>query len=143
MMEMVPRAETAQNWSEMVTIQTFLGLRSKPAAGFLNNMGALWQRQCPGFTHGPVFNGVSNGYPVSMVLLTCSRDPITGKPETTMFRAISGADSFYVAQYAFGYAAGPDNIRKAAGYLATVKACDTRSPDHPCANAFAVSPQAR
>ena len=138
--EFVPAGETVQNWSEMVTIQILLGQKSRPSAPFLQNMSAIWARACPNMSHGPLVGGLVNGYPSATLLLTCSHDPITGKPETTLFRTVSGADSFYVAQYAFGHMAAPAEIEKANAYMQTVVACDTRTPTHPCANAF---PKAR
>ena len=134
--EFVPTGETVQNWSEMVTVQIFLGQQSRPAGPFLQNMVMLWSRACPNVLHGPVTSGLVNGYPSSMLLLTCSRDPLTGKPETTLFRAVSGADSFYVAQYAFGHVAAPAEVEKAKAYMTTVTACDTRMPAHSCADVF-------
>ena len=56
----------------------------------------------------------------------------TGRPETTMFRAIKGNDSFYVVQRAVRSVATPDQVEKMKKYLGAVSVCEAGSPRHPC-----------
>jgi hypothetical protein len=132
MQEWVPQAETVDDWTEMVTVQIFLGRQNLDGPGFLSNIGQQWQATCLGSKPNAIHSGTVNGYPVSMLLLNCPTNPKTGKPETTLFRAIKGADSFYLVQKAFRSNPSQDQIAEAAKFLGTVSVCDTRSGDHPC-----------
>ncbi len=94
MTEMVPVEESVENWTEMVTTQVFLGLTSATPAQFRALMAKQWIAACPGGSFAPVREGVENGYPFSVWLQLCPRNPSTGKPENTWFKAIKGNDSF-------------------------------------------------
>jgi hypothetical protein len=132
MQEWVPEGETVENWSEMVTTQIFLGRKDLDTAQFLNFIGQKWLKDCTGSTPNAIHTGNANGYPVSMLLLQCPLNPQSGKPETTLFRAIKGSDSFYIVQRSARSIPSKDQIAKMAQFLGTVNVCDTRSPEHPC-----------
>ena len=64
--EMVPQgAQSANDWTEMVTVQVFLGLKQPPAV-FKNNIAQLWKKACPDSTAGDVWQGKENGYPAEL-----------------------------------------------------------------------------
>jgi hypothetical protein len=132
MQEWVPDGENVENWSELVTTQIFLGRKNLDTAQFLNAIGQQWLKACPGSTPNAIHTGNANGYPVSMLLLQCPLNPQTGKPETTLFRAIKGNDSFYVVQRAARSTPTKDQIAKMAQFLGSVNVCDARTPEHPC-----------
>lgn len=132
MTEMVPDDETVRDWSEMVTTQVFSQLVGKTPEDLLRGIGEKWVGGCPGTTHGDIINGNANGYPVSMLLLRCPQLPSTGKPETTLFRAIRGTKTPYLIQYAFRQQVTAVLISKAAAYLVTVNVCDAGAVEHAC-----------
>jgi hypothetical protein len=132
MQEWVPEGETVENWSEMVTTQIFLGRKDLDTAQFLNFIGQKWLKDCTGSAPNAIHTGNANGYPVSMLLLQCPLNLQSGKPETTLFRAIKGGDSFYIVQRSARSIPSKELIAKMAQFLGTVNVCDTRSPEHPC-----------
>jgi hypothetical protein len=67
-----------------------------------------------------------------MLLLRCPLDPITGKPETTLFRAIKGNDSFYLVENAVRANPTSEQLSQMAHEIGSSNVCDGRSKDHPC-----------
>ena len=131
MSEMVPAGETVENWTEMVTVQIFFGLKSPPQL-FRARMGALWAKACPNGTSLPVAEGPERGYPAEVWQQTCPSNPQTKKPEYTYFKAIQGNDSLYVVQKAFKYEPSRDEVVKWTRYLKSVSVCDSRIPERAC-----------
>jgi hypothetical protein len=132
LVEWVPVNETVQNWTEMVTVQIFSKRSDIDPALFLRKVEENWLSACKGSTPVPTVTGKANGYDVSMVLLHCPLLPSTGKPETTMFRAIRGTDSFYLVQRAVRSVASPEQLDRMKQYLGAANVCDAASPAHPC-----------
>ena len=129
--EMVPVAETVENWTEMVTVQIFFGLKESVSA-FRLRMEKLWAQACADVKSTPVGDGVVNGYTTITWRMTCPLNKRTGKPEITWFKAISGRDSFYVVQKAFKFEPPPEKAAAWVAYLNKVSVCDTRLPDRAC-----------
>ena len=46
MTEFVPAKETVENWTEMVTVQVFFGLKTTPQQ-FMDDMDKRWRAACP------------------------------------------------------------------------------------------------
>jgi hypothetical protein len=130
--EWVPASETVQNWSEMVTVQIFFKRADLDPAQLLGKIQQQWLAACKGSAQAPILPGRENGYATSTMMLRCPLLPATGKPETTMFRAIKGSDSFYLVQRAVRAAASPDQVERMKQYLAAVSVCEAGSPQHPC-----------
>jgi hypothetical protein len=131
MNEMVPAGQTVENWTEMVTVQIFFGLKSPPQM-FRARMGALWSKACPDSLTAPIAEGVEHGYPTEVWMQSCELNPQTKKPEHTFFKAIQGNDSLYVVQKAFKYEPSADEITKWTLYLKAITVCDSRLPDRAC-----------
>lgn len=131
MNEMVPENETVENWTEMVTVQIFHGLNVTPEA-FKDNLQQGWMGACPDASGQTVASGDENGYAVLVWLLDCPRNPSTGKPEMTWFKAIAGNDSFYVVQKAFKFAPSKEQVTRWMGFLKAVAVCDSRLPERAC-----------
>ena len=129
--EMVPAAETVENWTEMVTVQIFFGMKDS-VMGFRLRMEKLWLSSCAGAKSAPVSGGIENGYVTTMWRLSCPLNKQTGKPEMTWFKAIAGNDSFYVVQKAFKFEPPPDKVAEWVAYLNKVSVCDTRLPERNC-----------
>ncbi len=130
--EWVPAGETAENWTEMVTVQVFYHLKMSPEA-FMTDLETQWLRSCPGADRAqPIVNAVENGYPTLVWLLSCPQNPSSGKVEITWFKAVQGTDSFYVVQKAFRFVPSKAQITRWVGYLKAVHVCDSRLPARAC-----------
>ena len=105
--EMMPRNETVENWTEMVTVQIFFG-QKMGAAQFKARMEKLWLASCPGGEPRSVNDGPERGYATATWVLACPLNPATKKPELTWFKAIQGNDSLYVVQKAFKFMPSQD-----------------------------------
>jgi hypothetical protein len=132
MQEWVPANETVQNWTEMVTVQVFLKRSDLDPVQFLATMAQQWAGACKGSTATPAAMGKANGYTSATTLLRCPLLASSGKPETTMIKAIKGSDSFYVVQRAARSVPSEAQLARTKAYLDTVSVCDSRLPAHPC-----------
>ena len=132
MSEMVPSAETVENWTRMVTVQIFYNLKP-PLDEYKDGVEKGWARACRGSSAHAVAQGEENGYPFLLWLLACPLNRTTGKPEFTWFKAIQGNDSLYLVQVAFKSKPSDATITRWMEYLRKVQVCDTRLPDRPCA----------
>ncbi len=131
--EFVPAQESVADWTRMLTVQVFRHAKVQ-AAAFLQGVGKGYVGACPGTTvqGNGIRNGQVNGYVVSMLFLQCPRNPATGKPETTIFRAIKGNDALYVVQQAWRAVPAQQDVDEAMQALSRVMVCDTRASEHPC-----------
>jgi hypothetical protein len=135
MTEFVPSKETVENWTEMVTVQVFFGLKVTPQQ-FMDDMGKRWRAACPDAEEAhTVAEAPENGYPTLVWLLSCPKNPGTGKPEITWFKAVEGNDSFYLVQKAFKFEPSKEQITRWMGYLRKVSVCDSRIADRACPKA--------
>ena len=132
MQEMVSANETVQNWTEMVTVQIFLNRKDLDPMQFLATMEKQWATACQGSTATPAVTGKANGYTSATRLFRCPLLASSGKPETTMMKAIKGNDSFYLVQRAVRGVPTPSQLEQTKQYLDGVSVCDTRLPAHPC-----------
>jgi len=131
MNEMVPTNETVNDWTEMVTVQIFYNMKATPEQ-FVGKMASGWIQACPGASSKPVASGPENGYPAGVWLLSCPKNPATGKPEITWVKAVQGNDSFYVVQKAFKFTPSNEQVVQWMKYLRAVAVCDSRLPDRAC-----------
>ena len=132
MTEFVPAKETVEKWTEMVTVQVFFGLKVTPQQ-FMDDMGKRWRAACPDAEEAQtVAEAPENGYPTLVWLLSCPKNPGTGKPEITWFKAVEGNDSFYLVQKAFKFEPSKEQITRWMGYLRKVSVCDSRIADRAC-----------
>jgi hypothetical protein len=131
MTEMVPDGESAKDWTEMVTVQIFFGMKATPEQ-FRDRLANAWIKACSGGRHHPVDGARENGYPTLTWVLSCERNPATDKPEITWFKAVQGNDSFYLVQKAFKFMPSQEQATRWLKYLTDVKVCDSRLPDRRC-----------
>ena len=66
---------------------------------------------------------------------SCPKNPGTGKPEITWFKAVQGNDSFYLVQKAFKFEPSKEQVTRWMGYLRKVSVCDSRIADRVCPKA--------
>lgn len=133
MTELIPQKESINEWTEMVTAQIFLGLKTLSLVEFRSRMQTLWEKSCQGAQFAPVTQGEENGYSFMIWIQTCPLNKATGKPENTWFKAIQGNDSFYVVQKAFKYNPTKEEVIDWMNYFKSVKVCDSRLPERACA----------
>lgn len=129
--EMVPKTETVEDWTEMLTTQVFFGLKVAPRQ-FKASMDEALQAGCPGAESVEGVQDQENGYPILVWLQVCPLNTSTGKPEYTWLKAIQGNDSFYVVQKAFKYAPSEQEVTRWVKYLRDIRVCDTRLPASAC-----------
>jgi hypothetical protein len=132
LIEMVPEGQTGKAWTEMLSIQFFLGVTTTSPQKFQQALQKQWLSVCTKGQFAPVAEGAENGYPFSVWSLSCPLNEETGKPEKTYFKAIQGADSFYLVQKAFRFEPSQEQVGQWMKYLRFVSVCDTRSAAHPC-----------
>ena len=132
MTEMVPVNESVDNWTEMVTVQIFYGLKNVTPEQFKKRMEGLWQGSCPNSASKAISQGAERGYPTGMWMLHCPLNAGSGKPENTWFKAIQGADSFYVVQKAYKFTPSKEHESKWTGYLQSISVCDSRVLERAC-----------
>jgi hypothetical protein len=131
-LQWVKESESAQNWTEMVTVQVDRGKTPLSPHQLLDGTSKKWQSACKGAVANEILDGQVNGYPVSMLLVRCPLIAATGKPETTMFRVIKGNDALYSIQKTFRFEPSKEQLGHIMKYLSSVNVCDVRGTDHPC-----------
>jgi hypothetical protein len=131
MTEMIPDGETIENWTEMITVQIFFGMKATPEQ-FRDRLASGWMAACrEGGVHA-VDGGKENGYAMLTWVLSCPLNPGTRKPEITWVKAVQGNDSFYVVQKAFKFMPSQEQAARWLKFLTDVKVCDSRLPDRTC-----------
>ena len=130
--EYVPKDETVDDWSRMVTAPIFHGAKNADPDVFAGNSGKKWPSACPGGGARKITAGVEIGYPFSLWMVDCALNPQTRIPETMWVKAMSGADSLYSVPYAYRRALDKELIGPATEYLKRVSVCDARRADRPC-----------
>lgn len=140
--EFVPAAENVEEWTQMVTSQTFVGLRNVAVDGYLQRIAAEAKKVCDDVTVTPVEAGIHNGYPAAFMVQFCTRYAKTGKGEITLYKVIQGRDSLYIAYRSWRgapFQRGAQPVPKAdfdawVDYLNGVTVCDTGDIERPCPN---------
>lgn len=135
--EMVPAAESAEDWTEMVTTQLYIGLKSVSPAEFQAESRRKWLASCQDGSFFEVTSGDEEGYPVAVWMLSCPHSQAPGRPEITWFKAIRGADAFYVVQKAFRFEPSREEVHQWMRYLRQVAVCDNRVPERACPDGMA------
>ena len=118
--EEVPRGESVEAWTAMVTTQWF-AFEGITLEGFVANFLGGLERACPAArVEGPVAVE-GHGAPAVRFAADCPRSPATGRRETMQVLAILG-DALHVKQVAFrdGYAGNRD---WAEGFLNATRLC--------------------
>ena len=100
MQEFVEPPDTVDDWSKMITIQIFHGLKNINPDAFAERLAARWKSGCADASAQKVRDGIENGYPIAVWIYVCPLNAATHKPETMWLKGIGGADSLYVTQYA-------------------------------------------
>ncbi len=121
--EYVPKGQTVQNWTEMITVNTAPNSASVSPREFLGFMEAGWKAACPDAQAHWVREGEEEGRPFAVLMLGCPLNPGTGKPEYTWIKGIQGLQGFYTVQKAFRSEPGRDDVVTWVSWLRDVSLC--------------------
>lgn len=127
--ERIPRGETVQKWSRMITILK-INTSASPASYAANFEGVV-TRACPGTTAaretGPTGHGAVDGR------MDCPRNPSTGQPETFFFRVFGGnGNAIHMIQVAFRHMPNDKEADWARAQIAGAILCTARSSQRAC-----------
>jgi len=130
--KMVPKGESPKSWDEMITVQIFYQRGDLETAQFREEVRQGWLNGCADGDFAPLRDGRENGYAFEFWSLYCPRNPETGTPEMTYFKAIQGNDAFYSIQKAFRVEPAESQIIEWTKFASKILVCDTRIADRPC-----------
>jgi hypothetical protein len=131
--EEVPSGETVDDWTRMVTTQRFGGAATRltPTA-FLEVITSNLTAACPGARTSRVLAGTRGGHPSAQMRAFCPLLAQTGKPETFIMLAITGANDLHVKQVAFRRVPTDEDVEWGEAVLAAVVFCDTGEASEGC-----------
>jgi hypothetical protein len=115
--EIISASETLENWSRMITIQTFTDGNKYDPEKFILDISRLAKDQCGSVQVEPVTTAQQNGFFFSHKVIMCSPNIKTDKAEIMNIKAIKGKDSFFVAQVINRVEIDENEIRYWAIYL--------------------------
>lgn len=130
--EMVPESESVEEWTEMVSSQLFIGLKSVSPETFRAESRKKWLEACKDGNFAEISSGEESGYPMALWMLSCPHSKAPGRPEITWFKAIRGQDAFYVVQKSFRFEPSNEQVQQSMRYLRQISVCDTRIPQRAC-----------
>jgi hypothetical protein len=133
-LEQVPKGETVDSWTRMLTSQRFIGRSADPGpTQMLVNIQGLLRRACPGGTTTSITELTVSGQPAARMRSDCPRNPDTGKPETFFIIAFAGANDLFSEQVAFRRVPTQADVSFAEDVLNSVQWCSTGSTSPACA----------
>ena len=116
-LEQVPKGESVDHWTRMVTTQRFAKVADRvDAEGFLQLMVDGLDASCPG---SRVSDRRTDGG-TAQLRADCPLNPQTGLPETFFAKALPGETDMHVAQVAFHRVPTAEDVAWAEHYLTTV-----------------------
>ena len=118
--QIINAKETLDNWTIMITAQTFFDSEKYEPEKFINQMGKDAQKYC-GSTH--LFDdkkGVQDGFKFSQKMLTCLPNKKTLQNERKNIKAIKGKEAFYVVEVAYRTQLNRDEAFYWIAYLSDV-----------------------
>ena len=129
--EWVPKGESVERWTRMLTFQRFTGTiqQGQMPAGLLDWISNQIKIVCPGAQTSAVAPGGGFGRTGARLKTVCPLNRETGKPETTFYRAFAGAKDMHVAQVAFRSRPDAASEAWATGFLDKILICGTAQAD--------------
>lgn len=115
--EYIPRGESVQRWTRMITVQRIAGFGRVPPPQFVAEIAKRYVAGCKGATGMAVPFGTA----AAGARLDCPRNPMTGAPETVFIRAIPGGGDMLSVQIAFKGIPMPRETQWARDYLGRVR----------------------
>lgn len=117
--EEVPRGQTVEHWTRMVTTQRFTALaaRATPQA-YAHTIATSVPRDCPGAAVSPIASLTVSGRAAARFQVDCPHNPEAGgQAETFILLAIAGQSDMHVKQVAFRGAKTAADLAWARGFL--------------------------
>lgn len=139
MMELIPKKDSVENWTEMLTVSGYKDLASAqtPDSAMKLESDSI-KAACPkDFVFEKIDYKHSQNYPVALAIVGCSKHPtLAGKSELALQLVIKGKKDIYMLKKAFHQATNAkDSLSKAnykarADELLNVQVCknDGQSP---------------
>ncbi len=123
--EEVPRAQTVEAWTKMVTTQRYsTRVWPRTTAAYAREKLAEVSAACPGLRASPITTVSVSGRTATRFRVDCpGYAGSQGKPETFLWLAIAGLDSMHVKQVAFRGGMAPRDSAWAQSFLSGVAFC--------------------
>lgn len=139
--QMFPPGQTAETWTEMMSIQVMIDPKADPREHIQRIVEAS-RTNCEASGPSPVAEAQTNGYPVATLTVTCTKGRKTGLGGLVAVKAIRGASALYVIQRIWRgqpfernevAPIPPEMLQEWSGFLRNVSVCDSNDPArHPC-----------
>jgi hypothetical protein len=139
--EYVPPGESASEWTEKLSFESFGGEPLPDPIGLLVEIARDQEATCTGFSDRNTFSGLENGYPTSVRLFVCRNNSLTQKGQITLVKAIQGAKQVYVITHAQRVPPiesdavlpiAQEDMARWSRYLGAISLCDSADEAHPC-----------
>lgn len=114
--EYVPKGQTAQNFTRMITTNLLGGFGKVPSPALIKEFVGRYVASCPGAKVMAVPMGGSAG-----ARIDCTRHPATGKTETVFARAIPAGPDHYLSHITYRYIPMPKETQWARQFLGAMK----------------------
>ena len=114
--EYVPKGQTVQNYTRMITTNLLGGFGKVPSPELIKQFVGRYVASCPGAKVMAVPMGGSAG-----ARIDCTRHPATGKTETVFARAIPAGADQYLAHITYRYIPMPKETLWARDFLGAMK----------------------
>ena len=123
MYEHVPAGQSVWDWTTKVMIQTVPKMRAP--AGYTASVARTFEGNCDGAQVATLLEGEEGGHAVSMIQAACPATKSDGAPAAFLMKAIDGAETTYVVEWAW-QGALPDaaQIDEARRFLEGRVLCD-------------------
>ncbi|GHB38924.1 hypothetical protein GCM10007094_30500 [Pseudovibrio japonicus] len=128
--EMIPDAQSLEDWKDMLTVQIYYSRQMKMSvleAAYTQTANPA----CKEHNGALVGKGHENGYEYGLFISSCSTTPAS-KSETVLTKAILGEDSTYFIIKSWRSVPDKDEIVKWSRYMKGVKVCDSRIAERAC-----------
>jgi len=139
--QMFPGNESSDNWTEMLSVQVVADGRADPR-DHIQRIVEASRTNCDASGPSPVTEGLTNGYPVATMTVTCTKGRVSGMGGLVAVKAIRGAQALYVIQRVWRGPAFERNevapvpegmLKEWSSFLRAVSVCDIAdSTRHPC-----------
>jgi hypothetical protein len=131
--EFIPQSESLQNWTEMLTVQTFYEMKVAPKE-FQMQLASSFKSACKSSAMYPVADSLETGYVASVAIHACEYADKRPQDEITLVKIIKGKNALYVVQKVFRFQPDPAIINQWTLYLKNIRICGTTSSDSGCLN---------
>lgn len=138
--EYIPRGETVEAWTRMVTVQRMPWRIGLTPRAILARLSQMMVAACPGATATEIAGAPSHDRDGAGVRVTCPKSPSTGKPEIMNARAIQGDESIALVQAAVRRTPSAADVAWAASVLDGVTLCSAGAATPRCVVARTAKP---